>query len=341
MRCGLLLLAFFLTPAAWLPAADSNRTSLVVASWNVENLFDADDDPDNPGDDEYTPRGWTRWTEARYRLKLAHVADVVARMQPDILCLAEVENHRVLDDLTLLLRRQHGLDLPAIIHRDCGDQRGIDTAILARQTPAAVDWLTPLREQRHVIIAEFGEPGRRLTVMANHWKSRYGKKSEADAARTIEARAVRAELDRRLKANPSAAIIVAGDLNDDIDGAIPQACAGFVLDEGAVLADGRLLYNLSAALTPEARGTYYYNQGRRWNSFDSMSVSRGLLPKGVPPSPWRVRAKSYGAFSIPEMRMAGSGAPLPFRRVRTRAGSRVYDGYSDHFPIKAIIEMRP
>ena len=38
---------------------------LVVASWNVENLYDTVDDPANAGDDGYTPRGWSRWTEAR------------------------------------------------------------------------------------------------------------------------------------------------------------------------------------------------------------------------------------------------------------------------------------
>ena len=30
--------------------------TLVVAFWNVENLFDTEDDPDNKGDDAYTPR---------------------------------------------------------------------------------------------------------------------------------------------------------------------------------------------------------------------------------------------------------------------------------------------
>ncbi|MGA1606977.1 MAG: endonuclease/exonuclease/phosphatase family protein, partial [Planctomycetota bacterium] len=35
--------------------APQEDASLVFAFWNVENLFDAVDDPANPGDDEYLP----------------------------------------------------------------------------------------------------------------------------------------------------------------------------------------------------------------------------------------------------------------------------------------------
>ena len=40
-----------------------------VATWNVGNLFDAEDDPDNPGDDEWTPHSWRRWSGTRYLAK--------------------------------------------------------------------------------------------------------------------------------------------------------------------------------------------------------------------------------------------------------------------------------
>ena len=38
-------------PAREAPPNDA----LSFAFWNVENLFDADDDPGNPGDDEFLP----------------------------------------------------------------------------------------------------------------------------------------------------------------------------------------------------------------------------------------------------------------------------------------------
>ena len=163
--------------------ADTNPARVVVASWNVENLFDADDDPLNPGDDEYTPGGWTRWTEGRYRHKLTNLVDVVHEIRPDILCVMEVENRRVLDDLADLLTERHGFSLPWLSHRDSPDQRGIDTAILSRIKPVDVAWLRPHPLQRDDVIATFSPAGHPFTVLVNHWKSRYGKKAVSDAIR--------------------------------------------------------------------------------------------------------------------------------------------------------------
>ncbi|NLG00080.1 MAG: endonuclease/exonuclease/phosphatase family protein, partial [Lentisphaerae bacterium] len=61
--------AVYLLFAVWMAfVAQGAAPTLVVASWNVENLFDTEDDPDNEGDDGFTPRGWMRWTPSRYRL---------------------------------------------------------------------------------------------------------------------------------------------------------------------------------------------------------------------------------------------------------------------------------
>ncbi len=332
-----LLTALILT---WGAVSVQATNTFVVASWNVENLFDADDDPDNAGDDEYTSAGWTRWTGARYSLKLDHLADVIAGIRPDVLCLAEVENRRVLVDLAAELA-QRNWAMPVILHRDGKDTRGIDTAMLARTPPAATNWLTPHPIQRDVLIADFESAGRRLTVFGNHWKSHYGKKAEADAIRAQEARAVRAELDRRLRADPAAAIVVAGDFNDDIDSPILQAEAGFATNAVAVRndPDGRLLLNLSGELSAAARGTYYYTQAKRWNSFDSISVTRGMLDGVTPAAPWGVQPGSYGIYATPAMCQT-NGAPLPFRRVGYRDTTRIYSGYADHFPLRVTLVGR-
>mgnify|MGYP002152813940 CR=1 FL=1 len=191
-----------------------------------------------------------------------------------------------------------------------------------------------------MVVANFAPWGQPVVFVMNHWKSRYGARAAAYSARAIEARALRRELDRRLANDPAAAIVVAGDFNDDIDDAIPQACAGFALDEHAVLADGLLLYNLSASLPPSKRGSYYYNKENRWNSFDFMCVSRGLLRKGKPMSAWVVKRDSYEIFVLEKMRM-NKGAPLPFRRLYTKQGVLNYTGYSDHFPVRLMLEFRP
>ena len=316
--------------------------TVVVASWNVENLFDTEDDPANEGDDGYTPHGWSRWTPARYALKLEHLADIIFAMRPDVLCLIEVENRRVLEDLVKTLKVRHQYDLPAIMHREGGDKRGIDVALLAAKAPVATNWLSAVSGQRDVLVCDFVFEERPLTVLVNHWKSQLGKKEESDAIRRKEAQAVRAYIDRRLKADPAAALLVAGDFNDRPESPILTEVAGFVMDESRVRTDPafHFLFNLTGWLPEEARGTYYYSPAKQWNTMDSMSVSRGLLDGGAPASFWRARRGTYRIFKTPAQ-CSESGAPLPFRRVRNKEVGDVYlTGYSDHFPVRLEIESR-
>ncbi|MEI7900983.1 MAG: endonuclease/exonuclease/phosphatase family protein [bacterium] len=317
--------------------------TVVVASWNVENLFDTEDDAANKGDDGYTPRGWSRWTPARYALKLEHLADVIDAMRPDVLCLVEIENRRVLEDLVRTLRARHHDALSVIVHREGDDKRGIDVAMVAVCAPVATNWLRMVSGQREVLACDFMFEGRPLTVLVNHWKSQLGKKEESDAIRRIEARGVRTFLDGRLKDDPSAAILVAGDFNDGPRSTILTEDAGFVADEQRVRGDlsGRLLLNLSGRLPVEVRGTYYYSPAKQWNLMDAMNVTPGMLEGATSAAPWRVRKGSYSVFKS-QAQCSESGAPLPFRRVRNKEVGDVYlTGYSDHFPVRVELEVPP
>ena len=328
------------TGGAAAPEAGAGAGAVIIASWNVENLFDTDDDPLNDGDDEFTPHSWRRWTVWRYEMKLAHLARVVACMVPDILCLSEIENRRVLEDLRRVLRLQEGYELPYILHRDSSDPRGIDVAIMSRHQAFATNWLR--NASRETLAADFEIEGRRLTVLANHWKSQLGKKEESDAIRRVDAKAVRDFLDLRLAADSNAAIVVTGDFNDRVASPVLTETAGFCLNREQVVeaAGSGLLYNLAGGMPPESRGTFWYNAGKRWESIDSMSVTRGMLPEVDAATPWRVRPDSYEVFTIPEQ-LDVDGTPIPFRYVRSKLKGNAYrTGYSDHFPIRALFEAR-
>ena len=105
-----------------------------VAFYNLENLFDFEDDP-LTFDNEWTPQGENRWTETAYRAKLRNTAQLISEIAtditktaPSILGVCEVENTRVLEDLVNehpLLKYDYG-----IIHFDSPDRRGIDVALL-------------------------------------------------------------------------------------------------------------------------------------------------------------------------------------------------------------------
>lgn len=329
--------------AASEPQTATNR--FVLASWNVENLFDPYEDPANPGSKDFTPNGWTRWTPERYAQKLEHLAEIIAAMRPDVLCLVEIENRRVLTDLVRVLHEKQQVEMPVILHREGGDRRGIDVAMLARFAPVATNWLAPVPEQRDLLFARFVVNGRPLTVCLNHWKSWLGDAAENVRIRTAEAQAERNAIERRLKEDPTAALVATGDFNDNVDSEILTHVAGFVLyrpaADGSLSATG-LLYNLSGLLPADRRGTFYYGKDRVWNSFDSISVCRGMLPGSSKPSIWQVMTNSYEVFAQPQQRDA-DGHPLPFHRVRKKdpdgvVRSAYVTGYSDHFPVRVVLE---
>ena len=318
---------------------DPNR--LVVVQWNVENLFDNSDDPSNEGDDEYAPGGKRRWTDDLYRRKMTNLAAVIGRLQADVVCLQEVENLRVLEDLRKELKDTHGVALDAIVHREGKDHRGIDVAVLSRFEPTAVQWITPLEGQRDTLIATFSPEGHDLTILVNHWKSRRGSKQRNIELRMRQARAVGKVISEHLEKTPDAALILLGDFNDDITddsltkGVLSVSDRELVLDDPA----GRLLYNLHASLPERLRGTTYYVRQDVWNTFDSMSVSRAMIdPKKT--SGWQVQADSYEVYGPADLRN-DKGWPKAFREVTTPDGGRVYqEGYSDHFPVLVTLALQ-
>ena len=96
------LLLLLACSAASLAATPQPR-AFHVANWNVENLFDTVDDPDNPYDNEFLPNNpTTRWTQVRYETNPDNPPQVISGMNntqgPALLGTQEVENEDVLRD---------------------------------------------------------------------------------------------------------------------------------------------------------------------------------------------------------------------------------------------------
>ena len=102
----LLLAALVPLSRAEAEAQAAPQTTLRIANYNVENLYDAVTNQPvvpltgEPGDIDFTPQSWRRWTEERYRTKLDHLAWVLGQMKPDVCVLEEVENRDVVKALS-------------------------------------------------------------------------------------------------------------------------------------------------------------------------------------------------------------------------------------------------
>ena len=197
------------------PTRASNTWTL--ATYNVQDLFDAVDDP--KAADE-------RPTENQLRNKLTRLGRMLQVLDADIVGLMEVETLGVLQRLNT--EALGALGYSQVILREGNDpERGIDVALLSRlpvvQVVSHADEVWP----------EGGGPARRLfsrdclechvtlpsgetlVVLVNHFKSKRGGGDEGNALRTAQAVRVREIADGLLATHPLTAIV--GDLNDTAD----------------------------------------------------------------------------------------------------------------------------
>ena len=323
------ILPFFILLCTLLhPGFGQKRTVGAIAFYNVENLFDTEDDPDEE-DEEYTPNGRNTWDHERYTSKLGNIAKVLSEMAygADVIGLSEVENLFVLNELTEEpLLKKHGY---AIVHKDSPSWRGIDCALLYKpdrfklidyRTIAFPDSTYQTRDILKVSGLYFGDT---LHIYVNHWPSRHGGKSDK---RMQVAEALRKDVDGLLAINPDSKIIVMGDLNDDpINKSVKKVLRAVAKSKG----EGDLI-NVSTPTFKQGIGTLYYKGA--WNLFDQIIVSEGLLnTEGVSYQP-----NSFSVFGPNWMRQKEgeyAGAPL-----RTFARGVYLNGYSDHFPSYILLE---
>ncbi|WP_051203384.1 hypothetical protein [Hugenholtzia roseola] len=299
----------------------------LIAFYNVENLFDVEDDP-KINDDDFLPKGKQKWTKERYQTKLKKLAEAIAKMHPEgkgaeLLGVCEVENRRVLEDLI----QTPPLDALnyGIIHQDSNDGRGIDVALLYKKeafVPTQNALLPiPNKKTRGVLQVAgklWGEP---MNLFVNHFPSRREGKEESEGNRLQVAEVARKAIDALLMQNPDANIIVMGDFNDE-----PQDKS--IVEGLKSRADKNLkageLYNPFHNLAKAGKGTYNYRG--EWNMLDQMLISKSLLDKkGLKFEKSDIFAPEWLKQQQPEKYRGNPD--------RTYVGERYLGGYSDHFPI--------
>lgn len=205
---------------------------LRLASFNLENFFDTQASGDR-ADRTSTP------SPADFEIKLAKLTLAIVEMLrlPDILAVQEAENTSVLELLAERINRLGRYDYRAVSF-ESSDPRGIEVGLLWDEKRVQFQQAAPMNTPmlgtsfgvgstspgREPLVGEFLYRGRPLTVVVNHFKSKGGDdplfgerqppRRPTEAQRKLQARAVRAYVDRRLRADPEALIAVAGDLND-------------------------------------------------------------------------------------------------------------------------------
>jgi endonuclease/exonuclease/phosphatase family metal-dependent hydrolase len=303
-----------------------------VAFWNVENLFDVEDDPTVELDEEFTPRAPKRWTAERLAIKLDNLSGIIRKMNggrgPDVLGLCEVENRKVVE---MLLEKLSPLGRNfEIIHQDSPSDRGIDCALvydanLFQLADTRFHFIDAERT-RDIIEARLHHDGADLYVFVNHWPSR----GNDEWQRCLAAAVLRKRLDAIFAHQAQADAVMLGDFNDE---PANVSLARFLLVAAAPedLPPGGL-YDTTAAIKADGRGTYVWDN--QWQLIDHVIVSSGLLDQ----SGFRWKQGSSQRIDFPEQffhpRFPGA-IPRPSRSYSDDSFHK--NGYSDHLPVACVL----
>jgi predicted extracellular nuclease len=304
----------------WLLATLSGQ-SLRVGFWNVENLFDLEDDP-TTRDEEFALGGKKNVTQDIYDLKLKNCAAVLADLNADVLGLCEVENYFVLDELN---RAYDGRDYK-IIHYDSPDRRGIDNALLydpevfnVIETKPILNTLPEGGPTRDILYVQGEYKGHTLHIYVNHWPSNYGGKKKAIPKRRATARLLVNEVAEKLSNEPDAEILLIGDFNEE-----PTD------DNVRTLKSVNMTSMMEPLMGQPQVGTYVY-RGKD-NFLDQIIISTGLQDEQG------LTAGQVAILDKPKYRQQeGKYAHYPFRFW---AGNQLLGGYSDHLAVYVEINAR-
>ncbi|MFQ6678755.1 MAG: endonuclease/exonuclease/phosphatase family protein [Fidelibacterota bacterium] len=295
--------------------------SMRVGFWNVENLFDLENDP-TTNDDEFALGGKKNVTEEIYDLKLKNCAKMLSDINADVLGLCEVENYFILDELNrAYIDRDY-----KIIHYDSPDSRGIDNALYydpevftvvdSRAIPNILQDGSRTRDILYVL-GKYKEKD--LHIFVNHWPSNYGGKEQAIPKRRTTARLLGNEIATILSDRSDAEIVMLGDFNED-----PTD------DNVQFLKSVNMINLMEPMMGTPGIGTYVW---RGTDYFlDQVIISPGLAD-GL-----GLHADTAVILDKPEYRQQeGDYAHYPFRFW---AGNNLLGGYSDHLPVFVEISIK-
>jgi len=336
MKFSVVLLFFYL-PFFLISQQGRQYQIRTIAFYNVENLFDTENDS-LIFDDDRTPDGKDNWTAQRYFKKIENTAKVISQIgaevtntSPDLIGICEVENIEVIEDLVnhKYLRNK----FYEIVHFDSPDERGIDVALLYKKSAFLP---TSFSSHRLLLINEDDERNytrdqlvvggllddEQFYFTVNHWPSRSGGEARSKPNRMEAAKLNKRIIDSIQRLEPAAKIISMGDFND---GPRDDSFKKVIRTKGSKIGiESSELFNPMEQMHKKGIGSLAYRD--KWNLFDQIFFTGNLLN---PENEYRFwKANVYNPNYLITKKGQYKGYPF-----RTYAGGSYMGGYSDHFPV--------
>jgi hypothetical protein len=319
----LLILSVVLMLGHLCNAQKVDSEKLIVAYYNVDNMFDINDD-DGSYDDDFLPGGNKFWGEQRYNSKLDKIAEVIGLINgkdlPQIIVISEIENKKVVNDLLQRkVFRKHKYKIYFNSNKD-----GKSTAILGssesirdiESRPLEINNLNPEKTASIFYTSFSMQDGNTYHLFINNWADRSGGLSGSEPSRMNCAVSVRREIDNILNFERDARIIVMGTFYDEPTNKSILTMLNASNKKKNI--NYRDLYNpFYDAHNQNESGTVVVNKSLQM--YDFIIVSPRLL---------RENGGFSSGFSPGEIFTNSSSEPLP-----TFRGDEYINGASSHFPV--------
>jgi len=347
-------------------------SNIKIAFWNLQNLFDITLS-EIAADFEFIPE--EGWTQERLNQKIKNIASIIKSLHngngPDLLGICEIEN----DQLTQRLIDEIGRDDYEIVHAPSPDIRGIDVALIYsnnifEQLGEAIPHLVHSRyPTRDILQVKFKvkENNSEIFVFVNHWPSRKKGKYETEPLRIAVADYCGRLVDQCLKiqrkdyvnlSNDESSlkkindywnknVILMGDFNDEpfdrgimnylqasrdldhLEEIFKKSGNNYKPEIKNYLGKKAYLFDCMWNLLGDSDiGTYYFGESvNSMNMLDQFIISRGLY---FGEQKLRIDLNSTKIFTE-IMSTLLKKRPKEFDKSTG-------EGFSDHFPIEAIIK---
>ena len=316
----------------------NNYKVALIGFYNLENLYDTINNP-MVDDEEFLPNSARQYDSRIYMDKIDRLSDVISQMGTEItpdglamLGVAEIENDTVLTDLIKspkLVKRKW-----KFVHYDSPDKRGVDVGLLYNPKYFTVLASAPLFVQlpggskdafftRDILYVKGIMDGDTVHVYVNHWPSRSGGEERSIPARAAAAGTARKHMDSIIAVNPTAKMVLMGDLNDD---PVSPSLTKVIRSKGKISEVKQdEMFNPWVDMYKKGIGTSPYQDA--WGLFDQVLVSGSWLDKEQPGYHYSRQVLFNREFMVQK-----TGKYRGYSK-RTWDGTVYNYGYSDHFPV--------
>lgn len=316
-----------------------NPDQQIIAFYNLENLFDTEDDLQKD-DNDFLPESFKNWNEDRYLAKLEDITQSVASINdknmPVIIGVAEIENKTVLTDLLYQPAFQGEYDF---IHYESPDHRGIDVALLYNR-----NFFNVLTHQRIQVVIEGDEHYTTRDILhvqgtfnsdevvhffINHWPSRREGILKSEPRRIAAAQCLYRETQIVLQADPLAKIVIMGDFNDL---PVSKSINTYLHTKPHKNIKSDQFYNLAFIPYRKKLGSLFAK--KRWLMFDQILINKEMIyGEGIKVNTSRLTIHLDKKFLFYDKNRS------MYRPNRTYAGKKYHGGASDHLPVYVKIEL--